>query len=394
MGPGISWEWGPEEDRQSLIQGPGGAGPGREPASAQNSTDRGRQAAGTRHPGRSASEQSRSPGPETQQHVHNKAGLAWRCLCPSSTRQDTWMDTQPGSGWGSAPTHPTPEKQTQHRDPVLRPQRAGSAQRLGPHPLTSRQNPALHPQHRSVTQQLPKTLKSPRGPPGPVARRQCPAESRGGALGASGACHMTVLKKNKLSGSSWCTDVNLLLETRMNSQLSEWRGHTLVLLLCHPGLLGQPSGGTTPRGPPCNWRTARGQRSPAAPPRGQSTRPPSPESPRPPLPHGLLSAVTQADGSQAAPWERELTIHTEAWPLRVPCRAWGPGPGSGMIRHTDRPAVPASSSLPTRAGSGHAGHTTHHPRGPCGLPSRPGCRLPAPLPPATAPAVTLPELTS
>ena len=160
------------------------------------------------------------------------------------------MDTQPGSGRGSAPAHPAPEKQTQHRDPVLRPQRAGSTQWLGPHPLTSRQNPALHPQHRSVTQQLPKTLKSPRGPPGPVARRQCPAESRGGALGASGACHMTVLKKNKLSGSSWCTDINLLLETRMNSQLSEWRGHTLLLLLCHPGLLGQPSGGTTPRGAP------------------------------------------------------------------------------------------------------------------------------------------------
>lgn len=199
---------------------------------------------------RSASRQSRSPGPETQQPVRNKAGLAWRCLCPSSTRQDTWMDTQPGSGQGTTPTRPAPEKQTQHRGPVLRPQRAGSAQRLGPHPLTSHQNPTLRPQHRSVTQQLPKTLKSPRGPPGPLARRQCPAESRGGALGTSGACHMTVLKKNKLSGSSWCTDVNLLLETRMNSQLSEWRGHTLVLLLCHPGRLGQPSGGTPLEGPP------------------------------------------------------------------------------------------------------------------------------------------------
>lgn len=121
-------------------------------------------------------------------------------------------------------------------------------------------------------------------------------------------------------------------------------------------------------------------------------RPPGPESPRPPLPHRLLSAVTQADGSQAAPWKRELTLHTKAWPPRVPCRAWGPGPGSGMIRCTNRPAAPASSSPPTRARSGHAGHTTRRPRGPRGLPGRPGCPLLALLPPATAPAATLPEL--
>lgn len=121
-------------------------------------------------------------------------------------------------------------------------------------------------------------------------------------------------------------------------------------------------------------------------------RPPGPESPRPPLPHRLLSAVTQADGSQAAPWKRELTLHTKAWPPHVPCRAWGPGPGSGMIRCTNRPAAPASSSPPTRAGSGHAGHTTRRPRGPRGLPGRPGCPLLALLPPATAPAATLPEL--
>lgn len=93
----------------------------------------------------SASERARSPGPETERPACSKAGQAWRRLCPSAARQDTWVDTQPGSGRGAVPAHPAPEKQTQHRDPVLRSQHAGSAQRLGPHPLTSRQNPALRP---------------------------------------------------------------------------------------------------------------------------------------------------------------------------------------------------------------------------------------------------------
>lgn len=218
---------------------------------AQNSANRGRWAAGTCHPGPALPRTVQKLGvrPRDSAARLQQAGLPWRCLHPSSTRQDTRTDTQPGSGRGTAPAQPVPEKQTQHRGAAPRPRQAGSAQQSGLHSLTNGQNLVLCPQHRSVAQQLPKTLRSPRGPSGPAARRQRPAESRGGASGNSGACHGTVLMKNKLSGSRH-TDVKFPLEARTKSQLSEWRGHTPVLPLCHPGPLGQPSGQTPAPGAP------------------------------------------------------------------------------------------------------------------------------------------------
>ena len=283
---------------------------------------------------------------------------------------------QPGSGRGTAPAQPVPEKQAQHRGAAPRPRQAGSAQQSGLHSLTNRQNLVLCPQHRSVAQQLPKTLRSPRGPSGPAARRQRPAESRGGALGNSGACHGTVLMKNKLSGSSRHTDVNFPLEARTNSQLSEWRGHTLVLPLCHPGLLGQPSGQTpAPGAPP---RAGSLQRHPRAfractllglspcvlPFRTASYRLLNRQTGHRQLPRGGGRLSTPRSGPRASPA--------------------GPGAQRDQV-HRPLPSCSAGFQL-----TAHAGQASPH--GPRGLPSRPGSPLPALLPPATAPAATLPEL--
>lgn len=317
---------------------------------AQNSANRGRWAAGTCHPGPALPRTVQKLGarPRDSAARLQQAGLPWRCLHSSSTRQDTRTDTQPGSGRGTVPAQPVPEKQAQHRGAAPRPRQAGSAQQSGLHSLTNRQNLVLCPQHRSVAQQLPKTLRSPRGPSGPAARRQRPAESRGGALGNSGACHGTVLMKNKLSGSSRHTDVNFPLEARTNSQLSEWRGHTLVLPLCHPGLLGQPSGQTP---------------APGAPPRAGSLQR-HPRALRACTLLGLSPCVLPFRTASYRLLNRQ-TGHRQLPRGGADCphRGLAPahplqGPGPSVIRCTDRyrPAALASSSPPMQARPAHTGH--------------------------------------
>ena len=130
VGPGTSREWGPHEDRKRLSRGPGRVDLGGSPRVPRTQPTEGVGLRGRtiRDPLHLKQPRSSSPGPGTQQPVRNKAGLAWRCLRPSSARQDTQTDTQPGSGRGTAPAHPVPEKQTQHRVAVPRPHRAGSAQ--------------------------------------------------------------------------------------------------------------------------------------------------------------------------------------------------------------------------------------------------------------------------
>lgn len=224
---------------------------------AQNSANRGRWAAGRATPGPALPRTVQKlvgSGPGTQQPVCNRQD----CPGGASTQALQTHGRTRSQALDGALRPPSPTQRSRPSTGArLWPRQAGSAQQSGLH-STNGQNLVLCPQHRSAMQQLPKTLRSPGVRLGQRLEGSARRKQRR-CFGNSGACHGTVLMKNKLSGSRH-TDVKFPWKLGPSLNFLEWRCHTPVLPLCHPGPLGQPS-----RTDPCTWRTSKGWQSPAAP---------------------------------------------------------------------------------------------------------------------------------